>query len=301
MKATSCVEQLRFPNERNDLNGRTCRGSALIGDDDLSQTSADACLNSARGSPTFVPNPLKGRIPSSVGIGFNVNRRKRAFNDSSKEDSDGPMSSCNSAFLSGLFADIAKANVTHEVEDSASTCSSPVKRSRLTMTKSISRCGKSFANFATIQGTESQTKSFRVSPVTTSASVTRTDSLSYQLHCVSSASSNESENIGKIAFPHLPATVSDSSCTHLASLTRRNSGLQRQETEIISGEAYGWFVNMDDDDETVAPTPPHAESSTSLCDLAFSAATAPKAMDHEAEVEWAKAADTVDDVLGDFF
>lgn len=296
MKATSCVEQLRFPNDCNDRNGRTCRGSALIGDDDLSQTSADACLNSVRGSPTFVPNPLKDRIPSSVG----VNRRKRTFNDSNKEDSDGPMPSCNSAFLSGLFADIAKANVTHEVEDSPSPCSSPVKRSRLTMTKSISRCGKSFANFSAIQGTESQSESFRVSPVTT-ASVTRTDSLSYQLHCVSSASSNESENIGKIAFPHLPATVSDSSCTHLASLTRRNSGLQRQETEIISGEAYGWFVNMDDDDETVAPAPPHAESCSSLCDLAFSAATAPKAMDHEAEVEWAKAADTVDDVLGDFF
>lgn len=293
MKATSSVQQLCFPNDRH---GQNCRGSALIKDDDLAQSAADALHTRARDSATFVPNPLKDRIPSSVGVGFNL--RKRTFNDSNMDDSDAPMASCNSAFLSGLFADIAKANVTHEVEQSP--CSSPVKRSRLTMTKSISRCAKSFANLATIQGTES--KSFRVPP-STNAPVSRTDSLSYQLHCVSSSSSNESEDIGKIAFPHLPATVSDSSCTHLANLTRRNSGLLRQETEIInnSGESYGWFVNMDEDDETVATVPTHADSSNSLCDLAFSAATAPKRCHHEAEVEWAKAADTVDDVLGDFF
>ena len=44
--------------------------------------------------------------------------------------------------------------------------------------------------------------------------------------------------------------------------------------------------------------PTAASSSTTL---AFSAATAPNAVSHDAEVEWAKAADTVDDVLGDFF
>ena len=36
-------------------------------------------------------------------------------------------------------------------------------------------------------------------------------------------------------------------------------------------------------------------------DLAFLAPTAPLACNHDEEVEWAKAADTVDDVLGDFF
>jgi hypothetical protein len=69
-------------------------------------------------------------------------------------------------------------------------------------------------------------------------------------------------------------------------------------------ESYGWFVTMDDDDyhtPSIAPAQ-KADSSSSLNALAFSAATAPKGSNqHDAEVEWAKAADTVDDVLGDFF
>ena len=109
--------------------------------------------------------------------------------------------------------------------------------------------------------------------------------------------------IGKIAFPQLPATVSNSSCSQLARLTRRNSGQLLPESETDSKESYGWFVNVDDDAESRAPSPATDSSyasSSSLGDLAFF--SAPKrANRHEAKVEWAKAAGTVDDVLGDFF
>eukprot|EP00545_Synedropsis_sp_CCMP1620_P006111 CAMPEP_0119025246 /NCGR_PEP_ID=MMETSP1176-20130426/33397_1 /TAXON_ID=265551 /ORGANISM="Synedropsis recta cf, Strain CCMP1620" /LENGTH=250 /DNA_ID=CAMNT_0006980741 /DNA_START=219 /DNA_END=971 /DNA_ORIENTATION=+ len=249
--------------------------------------------------------------------------RKRSVNGDQR---DVAMSSYNSAFLSGLFADIAKANVTSEDKDSdlsqscermtlstnntnvITNCPSPSKKSRISMTKSISRCEKSFGN---LRMAAKPRKSF-ISPITESP-VVRSDSLSYQLHCVSSSSSNESDalqtvDIGKLAFPHLPATVSNSSCSHLASLTRRNSSqlLLEPETDPTK-ECYGWFVTMDDDDDhTPIPSPATTadpyNSSSSLSALAFSAATAPKgANQHAAEVEWAKAADTVDDVLGDFF
>lgn len=82
-------------------------------------------------------------------------------------------------------------------------------------------------------------------------------------------------------------------------MSRVTSDLEQvtQEEDGSAKESYGWFVEMDDADFTVASADPYAPAK----DLAFSAHTAPKADNHDAEVEWAKAADTVDDVLGDFF
>jgi hypothetical protein len=56
------------------------------------------------------------------------------------------------------------------------------------------------------------------------------------------------------------------------------------------------------DEETVQePAITAAYESRSTTDLAFQAPTAPKAENYDAELEWATAADTVDDVLGEFF
>jgi hypothetical protein len=272
---------------------------------------------------TVPTNPLKviHIDPSTAEACFNL--RKRSFSHPNNNNTrEVGLSTYNSSFLSGLFADIAKANETNEVEDPRmeleTSHSSPCKKSRLSRTKSISRCGKSFANLQAAVNASSSLKSKApilapiLTPCTdsTNSPIKRDDSLSYQLHCVSSASSNESDSmqtaaIGKIAFPQLPATVSNSSCSQLARLTRRNSGQLLPESETDSKESYGWFVNVDDDDESRAPLTATDSSyayasSSSLGDLAFF--SAPKrANRHDAEVEWAKAADTVDDVLGDFF
>ena len=250
-----------------------------------------------------------------MGVCFNL--RKRSFLGDNRDVREVGLSTYNSAFLSGLFADIAKASEGQH-DSKTNHAPSPCKKSRVSMTKSISRCEKSFANLQVAHSATAENampifhtrtaESHRVAANT----LARDDSLSYQLHCVSSASSNESDSsqaaaIGKIAFPHLPATVSNYSCAHIASLTRPNSGQLLSESETDFKESYGWFVNFDEDDQdsapfTTAPTAvPYASSST-LSDLAFSAVTAPKrSSQHDSEVEWAKAADTVDDVLGDFF
>ena len=71
--------------------------------------------------------------------------------------------------------------------------------------------------------------------------------------------------------------------------------------EINHKDSYGWFVEMEDEPQeepSIVDAYGHSSSATSL---AFLAPTAPLADNHDAEVEWAKAADTVDDVLGDFF
>lgn len=219
------------------------------------------------------------------------------------------LTTVSSALLSGLFADAANANtqdpcrVSVVDEDPRSDADNSVKKSRLSPTRSIARCGKSFKILDEALG---------MTPSKTQNSLTelsRKDSLNYQLHCVSNLSSpnpyrdavqiKDGTNTTEIIFPRLPATVSNSSC---GTLTRSVSQLQNSFEENSQKETYGWFVEMDEYDDKPDPydttsTVFHSKSGK----LAFMAATAPKAENHDAEVEWAKAADTVDDVLGDFF
>lgn len=255
------------------------------------------------------------------------NLRKRSH-DNSKVN----MSSYNSAFLDGLFADVAKVAQADESDESVVDECSPlpeedarldsslsVKRSRVSLTKSFSRCSRSYKNFGEVSSPvgvdtfpanakgPATTKTFEASY---SPSMERMDSLHFQLNCVDPSPSPKSVksvvDIIDIAFPHLPATVSDSSCNKQQDLTQ-SSGPQVSEAETTNStptESYGWFVDLDasDDDDKIDSAPTEAYSRRSSIDLAFTASTAPKRVsDYDAEVEWAKAADTVDDVLGDFF
>lgn len=136
----------------------------------------------------------------------------------------------------------------------------------------------------------------------------------------------------RLAFPRLPATVSDSSCAAAAAATTTvafAAGLNRElmlhasRTEKGNADAgnnghsrkeshFGWFVDLDEHHGAAtadSQEPPAAKMTCAVSsdDLAFKAPTAPALLEgpvaaaQEAEVEWAKAADTVDDVLGYFF
>ena len=73
---------------------------------------------------------------------------------------------------------------------------------------------------------------------------------------------------------------------------------------LIEGESkekdcYGWFVETDPDELNGEERPTTADVHKKS-DLSFSAITAPKKdVQHDVEAEWAKAADTIDDVIGD--
>ena len=151
------------------------------------------------------------------------------------------------------------------------------------------------------------------------------NSLLDQLQCVAVA--NESSDAAHIVdqvldttliFPCLPATISENSCsitnlTHMmpSSMNDSPSAMISESEAETSKDTYGWFVTMDDESDnvhaiaptTIADTVSDYRSSDTLKEgLSFIAASAPnQAPSHDAEVEWAKAADTVDDVLGDLF
>lgn len=310
---------------------------------------------SARSSLKSINKSAKSAAGSASLPRFNL--KKRSVKDTAAAGSEFQqqlLPTVNSAFLSGLFADVAQASdaVSGSAEPHAEPTAAagvvvednlirPAKKSRLSLSRSISRCAKSFKNLseaAAANGTgfcqDSPTgvtdilspsslsggnaphfPSFSTGGAGASSHQNRSDSLHFQLECVSpptdgeegragGSSSCPASNVlraGELAFPHLPATVSSSSCS---TLTRNLSDLQSSLSETEEKEAYGWFVATDEDTaperESVDPYA-RSGSSAKLSKLAFEAPTAPNADDHDAEVEWAQAADTVDDVLGDFF
>ena len=241
------------------------------------------------------------------------------------------LSSYNSDFLNGLFADVAKVSVEpnapgtkrcsdiisadHSISADEMHTSVPTKKSRTSLRKCLSKVQRSAMNLSSLgeivspkginelfrDRDESRAKDIPKSP-----KLNHQDSLQFQLNCVSERSEScedcpnrtvEAENAAIIAFPNLPATVSDSSC--YAGLTRANLVRQASIPENSRKESFGWFVDLDDNQTVeVNPSLPYAVSSDSL---AFQAPTAPKRINDDAELEWAQAADTIDDVLGDFF
>ena len=253
---------------------------------------------------------------SSCAPRFTLQKRKV-----SRDTDCAPLTSVNSAFLCGLFADVAEAQGTNHApstaEDPSSLeCSRPIKRSRISFSRSMVRTPTTLNLLEQSASCISSTSSIldlidqALSPTST------TEIIKIQGKCVpfpqdlthssgtacppkpkvkDNASSSPTPSEGPV-FPNLPATVSATSCN---TLTRNISDLQSSLAENSDKESYGWFVEMDDDynHDTTAP----AYDATQSNDLAFKAPTAPKAENYDAELEWAKAADTVDDVLGDFF
>jgi len=114
-----------------------------------------------------------------------------------------------------------------------------------------------------------------------------------------------------IIFPHLPTAVSSDSSWSSSNRSKRviSASLAEEmkndecvgDAEADPKERYGWFVVLDKD--ICDPRTGCSAYQSTVDDLAFSAPTAPIPSGQEelAELEWAQAADTVDDVLGDFF
>jgi len=151
-----------------------------------------------------------------------------------------------------------------------STVPVPLKRRKVSM----SRSSKSYMSIAAAVESDKQ-YSVNSDPLENS----HHDSLLFQLHYVSSDAETQgsrSTNSSAEQFPIARDTFDN------------NEAVQSVDNNDKS--SYGWFVELEDDDD-------HDNE-----DLAFTAVTAPKKnTELDKEVDWACAADTVDDVLGDFF
>lgn len=255
--------------------------------------NASFAVHTIRGSESDVDCPHSG---ASSALG------KRGSNFISTTESEPTsqaqpfLSSYGSAFLSGIFADIAEAqtgeDVSPEPQDPSFSSYEPApKKSRVPNPAS-----KAFVALGSlVNGPEGVMSSSVVSPRP------QTSTIKIQLF------NDQVRELQNLAFPslpglHLPATISTASCT-AASVGAVVT--PREGESDCDQESFGWFVSTDDEDansEDSAPTSmflPHSKPS-----LAFQAPIAPVPAVEEntdVEVQQALAADTIDDVLGDLF
>lgn len=176
--------------------------------------------------------------------------------------------------------------------------------------QSLSRCGKSYAVLQDSNKSE----------ITPDSSEKSTKELDETIHSISGPAISLSPEdsainiLDNIFFPNIPATVSNSSCVSksTSNIMRDNVAsspidtLKKDSTKpTVSSTQYGWFVQIDEAEGKCTTQPSNEvklyNRSSAMDELAFKAPTAPKRVNDEAELEWASAADTVDNVLGDIF
>jgi hypothetical protein len=241
------------------------------------------------------------------------NLKKRTIGGDEREDMHPP--TVNSAFLSGLFAeDVTKVQENcsaSPIQDSDPRLdfSKPSKKTKLTKTKAMTRCGKSFKILSEAETEAETTETMLKTPTAiyidyflpsfdAPNSIERDDSFQYQLNCVTESSSTDVIGVSQAVTLEFPLLTTNWPSDRVCLLACKVSELQMHEEDDAPKESYGWFVEIDNNVPSVTE---HPYVSTSSRDLAFFAPTAPEAANYDAEVEWARAADTVDDVLGDFF
>lgn len=243
----------------------------------------------------FYANPLQRHSS-------NLLQRKRTFETSSTcsspENINQPfLLSYGSAFLSGIFADIAQASVEVGPQESAAPKSDGPhpKKPRFQASTSLGRQSNSCKALASQADGEVEAKA-ALSPASAVVSPRpKMSALKIQLF------NNQVRELQDMAFPSLPnipTAISSGSCTTSSSaITPRNV----DEGEHGDSPSYGWFVSIDSDadlgDNSIASSSGFLPNTKP--DLAFKAVANPSIQDME--VQQALAADTIDDVLGDFF
>lgn len=272
-----------------DYGGSSCNAcsSSHFSVAEITRASkASNIIHTIRGSASDVETPRD--TPTSLG--------KRTSDFISSTDSPSQpepfLSSYGSAFLSGIFADIAEASEQagddaplgyHE--SSFSSFEPLTKKGRTGHAKSL------FQLDSRAEGGVTSASSPTVVSPRPNSSPLKINLFNEQVR--------ELQNLAFPSLPGLPVTVSSSSCT---TATIGLVVTPRDEETDHDQDSFGWFVATDDDDheETVPASMflPHTKPSI----LAFQAAAAPKASESvEIEVQQALAADTIDDVLGDLF
>ena len=248
------------------------------------------------------------KIESSSSDIKSVFLRKRSsvcISHSSHQANQPFLSSYGSAFLSGIFADIAQAsnNGQDPSDDGSDDCHEsylPSKKKIRSIASSTGSCSKSYRSLVGLAGEDDAAVSdaAMMEPAPPVVSPRRDGStLTIRLF------NDEVRELQSVAFPSLPqmpVIISSNSCSVV---TPRELGVDVPlEQEDEDSSSYGWFVSTDDDDEGMGCRKvSFLSASTSDPDLAFKAVTAPEADNQDIEVQQALAADTVDDVLGDFF
>lgn len=292
-------------NRRDDeMSGNACPASSSVAA--LAQAAnVEYALHKIESESSAATQALDGTGPPSPS-------RKRSCPKSSTHKNQPFLSSYGSAFLSGIFADIADAAMDgEEAQDPSATgeLQQPApKKARTAASTSLGRLkSRSEALSSLAAGPdvhEVSSPSVVVSP--------RPNMSAPKIQRLNQAQVQELQDLAFPSLPRFPHAVSTSSLSSgafSAASPRARSlseGMAVDRDDGDSPESYGWFVSMDgedDDQDRESPATSMFLPDTKPADLAFRAPCAPAAPagEQDLEVQQALAADTIDDVLGDLF
>jgi len=302
-----------FASTRDDgaWSGNACSGASSVAE--LAQAAnVEYSLHKIESEASATPaNP----IAHQASIMSSRKRSSSCISSSPTAKNEPFLSSYGSAFLSGIFADIAHTSEDTEIQDSTepvATAADPaaepcLKKARATDSTSFGRQPKSFTSLANLaEGADLSegvvSSPFVVSPRLNTSTITIQPPFNDQVR--------ELQDMAFPSLPQIPITISSSSCSTASqslAISSRDVAMEGGENEEQdSGPSYGWFVSTEDD--TADQNEPSAHSMflpDTKPDLAFKAIsiTAPTANEgnQDLEVQQALAADTIDDVLGDLF
>jgi len=240
--------------------------------------------------------------------------RKRSSSQISSQDLEQPfLSSYGSAFLSGIFADIAQAS-DETPGASTSNPDEPHNKKSRTMPSALTlgRPSKSFKALAGLtEGADSEAPLVETPLVPPFVVSPRSNQSTANIHHFK----DQVRELQDMAFPSLPLIPITISSSSFSSSNLTAPSLSRDVSQASfafdmdqdSPESdFGWFVSTDDDAESALIKERAMSVSTvpAFDDLAFKARAVAGAVEgtpQDSEVQQALAADTIDDVLGDFF
>lgn len=261
-------------------------------------------------------NPLR-----RVTYGIQLKKRKCNLSDKVLDQS-----TFNSDFLSGIFQDLAEADSqnptpmssdiseAHLIDSDSIASSRPNKRARFSSSSLSST--KSFSNLSAQTSSDSTVSSSLSRLLATQASAEISNPVTTENTAERIVDTVLNDSLCNIGFPCLPTAVSESSCSSNNLTQTAVHAAQVLETLLSSNvegeleDEYGWFAEMDEDSlhqrfDAVddAAKNCRAMACKAPADLTFAPNLTPKKPEVEldSEVVWAKAADTVDDVLGAVF
>jgi hypothetical protein len=327
------------PQSRATISANTTFPS-VSGDDESSTWPCNACSSPSSvaeiawaANAAFALHKIEGSASSDVNPLLELPSlpKKRALEPTSSttntaiHPSQPFLSSYGSAFLSGIFADIAESGEEdspameeggeglsagyYEDDTNTNASISLEPRPKKSRTNPSSTFGGHLKSYKALAGlTEGADSSVNATAMELSPSVVSprpnisSTAIKIQLF---NDQVRELQDLAFPSLPRLPVTVSSSSFSSSDAVGAVVTPRQ-EDASSSDPDQYGWFVSMDDDegssdDET---SPPMFLPNTKP-DLAFKAMVAPRPPkpeeNQDIEVQQALAADTIDDVLGDLF
>lgn len=310
------TDNTSFASHDDGCPGNPCSAISSVADIACAANMEFALHKIESESSATPANPL---VYQACDENTSLSRKRSSARISTSPKNQPFLSSYGSAFLSGIFADIAEASDDQPQHGSAAapdcavhaTASSEpcTKKARTTASTSFGR-QSNMALAGLVEGAD-----YEVSPSVVSPRLNMsTQKIEIQVF------NDQVRVLQDMAFPslpQLPMTVSSSSCSSASTSCHATSSLLADlDTETSQDDqdspSFGWFVSTDSDgpdnaDEQSA-TPTFLPDTAPLMflpattrALAFKTFTTPSEANEDFVVQQALAADTIDDVLGDLF